>query len=256
MNITDYKPTERFSKAANYYHKYRPGYPAEIVVFLKDNIGLNPSSIIADIGSGTGILSELFLKNGNTVYAVEPNMEMHKESVKNFLNYKKFYPVYGQAEMTGLDSDSIDVITAGQAFHWFEPAGTSLEFGRILKTGGYVVLIWNKRSNDDEFSIKYEALLKNYCVEYNRVNHSLIDYKYIKNTFSINDIYEQVFPNQQIMNYDMLSGRLLSCSYAPDSNNPDFKEFFDRLRKLYDEYNENDMIIFKYKTYVYYFQLT
>lgn len=70
----------RFSNHSEDYQKYRPGYPEAIVTYLEQNIGLDRSKLIADIGSGTGIFTELLLKKGYKVSAVEPNKEMRDRS--------------------------------------------------------------------------------------------------------------------------------------------------------------------------------
>ncbi|MEM9156808.1 MAG: methyltransferase domain-containing protein, partial [Cyanobacteria bacterium P01_F01_bin.33] len=70
--------TRRFSDRVKHYVRYRPTYPAGVLDILRDSTGLAPVDAIADIGSGTGISAELFLKNGNTVFGVEPNAAMRQ----------------------------------------------------------------------------------------------------------------------------------------------------------------------------------
>src|SRR2546422_11068618 len=111
--------TQRFSNRVKDYVLYRPGYPIELIDFLAKNCGLTSASIIADIGSGTGKSSELFLKNGNKVFAVEPNKGMRLAAEKLLGDYDNFISINGTAENTVLDASSIDMIVAGQAFHWF-----------------------------------------------------------------------------------------------------------------------------------------
>ena len=138
---------ERFSDRVENY-KYRPGYPDQIIISLTQDFGLNQSSAVADIGSGTGILSELFLRNNNKVFAVEPNDAMRQAGERLLSGYTNFTTVSGTAEETTLASSSVDFVTAGQAFHWFDPQNSRREFRRILKPHGRVVLIWNDRRVD------------------------------------------------------------------------------------------------------------
>ncbi|MGH7792567.1 MAG: class I SAM-dependent methyltransferase, partial [Thermodesulfobacteriota bacterium] len=95
---TERTPTKRFSTRARYYNKYRPGYPKEIIDLLRSECGLAPSSIIADVGSGTGILSKMFLKRGNVVYSVEPNKEMREVAEGLLSEYSNLRSIDGSAE--------------------------------------------------------------------------------------------------------------------------------------------------------------
>ena len=130
-------PVGRFSTRVDNYVKYRPDYPPAIIEHLRDECGLHTDSSIADVGSGTGKLSELFLKNGNRVYGVEPNREMREAGERLLSGYERFKSVDGSAEATTLAAASVDFVTAGQAFHWFDHAAARREFARILKPGGY-----------------------------------------------------------------------------------------------------------------------
>ena len=127
-------PKKRFSSRVENYIKYRPKYPQEIIKYLKEKQILHDNSIVADIGSGTGILSEIFLKNGNLVYGIEPNAEMRNAGEVFLKKYSKFISKEGSAESTGLSELSVDIITAGQAFHWFNLEQTRKEFLRILNS--------------------------------------------------------------------------------------------------------------------------
>src|SRR5277367_285802 len=131
MNLTT-NSKERFTTRVDDYVRFRPGYPAEVIGVLREECGLAPESVIADIGSGTGILTKLFLENGNSVYGVEPNAAM-RESGEQFLKeYRLFRSVAAPAEATTLPNASVDFVVAGQAFHWFDPWAVRSEFARIL----------------------------------------------------------------------------------------------------------------------------
>ena len=147
MTFTDAK--ERFSSRVADYVRYRPGYPSALLELLRTECGLRPGHVIADIGSGTGFLSELFLKNGNRVYGVEPNKDMRQAGEEYLASYDGFSSIEGSAEATTLDDASVDFITAGQSFHWFAPDAARREFVRILKPGGWMVIAWNDRRMDE-----------------------------------------------------------------------------------------------------------
>src|SRR5665647_2588353 len=134
--------TTRFSDRVEYYIKYRPHYSQKFIEILKTKIGLNSNSIIADIGSGTGISSALFLSNGNKVFAVEPNKEMREAAELIYSKESNFASINGTAEQTNLKENSIDIIFRAQAFHWFNTIETKAEFNRILKPNGNIVLVW------------------------------------------------------------------------------------------------------------------
>ena len=128
-------PTKRFSNRVENYLKYRPRYPAAIIPLLESECGLTPETLIADIGSGTGFMTEMFLRHGNRVIGVEPNAEMRSAGERLLTKYPKFSSVNATAEATALPDKSVDLIIAGQAFHWFYRQNTKIEFTRILKPG-------------------------------------------------------------------------------------------------------------------------
>src|SRR5213595_654680 len=130
-------PTKRFSNRVENYIKYRPGYPDAVIDLLTEECRLTQQSIIADIGSGTGILSELFLKNGNSVFAIEPNAAMRRTAEDLLRKHPKFTSIDAAAEATTLDIASVDFVTAAQAFHWFDRKNARKEFARILKPEGW-----------------------------------------------------------------------------------------------------------------------
>src|ERR1700732_4045643 len=166
MTFADAK--QRFSNRVADYVRYRPGYPPEVLAVLRTACGLRPGHVIADVGSGTGFLSELFLKNGNRVYGIEPNEAMRAAGEEYLASYDAFVSIDASAEATTLESGTINFVTAGQAFHWFEPNAARREFQRILKPGGWVVVMWNDRQMDSAFANAYEELLVNYGTDYQR----------------------------------------------------------------------------------------
>ena len=176
--------TKRFSNRVEYYIKYRPKYPQAVIEALRKECSLESSSVIADIGSGTGFLSELFLRNKNSVYAVEPNREMREAAEKLIPKVSNFVSVNGSAEATTLDSHSIDFIAAGQAFHWFDVEKSRSEFTRILQPEAWVALIWNDRRIDSTpFLIAYEEFLHTHGTNYGKIQHKTFDPNRLKSLF-------------------------------------------------------------------------
>jgi SAM-dependent methyltransferase len=249
--------TQRFSSRVTNYIKYRPGYPTAILNLLGNKCGLTNSSAIADIGSGTGILTELFLKNGNPVFGVEPNLEMREAAERLLNNYPAFRSVPGTAEATTLPENSIDVIVAGQAFHWFDRAAAHREFLRILKPAGWVALIWNDRNiTARPFFKAYEDLLLTYGTDYAAVGHKHADADAIGSFFRSHEFKQAVFPNQQAFDLEGLQGRLLSSSYAPEPGHPKHLPMLDALDKIFREHQANGKVTFEYDTTVYYGRLS
>lgn len=244
----------RFSNRVANYVKYRPGYPAEVLDLFKNEMGLTKDSILADIGSGTGLSTKPFLENGNTVYGVEPNEAM-RQAAEEFLNdFPNFISHVGTAENTNLDDDSVDFVTAAQAFHWFDPEKTRTEFKRVLKPGGFIALIWNERQLDTtEFLREYENLLLKYATDYGRVRHENIDQEKLGEFFET-EYNRATFPNAQEFDFAGLLGRLLSSSYMPPEDHPTFPALEKELKSVFAKHSEKDRIRVFYDTNIYYKQ--
>ena len=250
-------PKKRFSTRVENYIKYRPSYPQEIISFLKEKQILSSDSVIADIGSGTGILSELFLKEGNHVYGIEPNIDMRNAGETQLSKYSNFVSLEGSAENSLINSSSVDIITAGQAFHWFDLEKTRIEFLRILKPEGWVLLIWNRREKvNNEFLKEYEKFLLKYGTDYKAIEKIKLDFdKFFGESETDRKYKYKKFDNYQIFDYDGLKGRLFSTSYIPLEGHPTFNDMIIDLKKLYEKHQQNGLIKFEYKTEVIYGQL-
>ena len=169
-------PTKRFSSRVADYVKYRPSYPAAAIDFLMKSCGLDSGSSIADVGCGTGISTKLLLDRGCTVYGVEPNVDMLDAARENLSGYERFIPVNAASEATTLEDNSVNAVTAFQAFHWFDHAAVGAEFRRIVKPGGSAAVVWNERKLDaTPFLVEYESLLKSNAVDYDVVRHDRIE---------------------------------------------------------------------------------
>lgn len=244
--------TKRFTNRVTNYVKYRPGYPTAVIDHLEKCGHLTTGSVIADVGSGTGIFTKLLLERGLTVFAVEPNEAMRKEAEYQLKNFPGFHSVEGAADATGLPAKSVDLITCAQAFHWFNTSEAKIEFKRVLKTGGNVALIWNNRDIEaDDFAVAYELLLKQQSGDYERINHqNLAETDFVR--FFKNGKYSLTkFPNQQIFNFEQLAGRAFSSSYVPAEETEGGKVFKSHLQELFDSYQQNGKVIFRYNTEVY-----
>jgi ubiquinone/menaquinone biosynthesis C-methylase UbiE len=248
--------TKRFSSRVENYVRYRPGYPKEIMDLLRADCGLTKDSVIADIGSGTGKLAELFVENGNRVFGVEPNQPMREAGERLFKNSPRFTSVDGTAEATTLPDRSADFVTAGQAFHWFDHEKSRAEFARILKPGGWIALVWNDRRNDaSPFLAEYEKLLLEFATDYEQVNHRRTDDATAIRAFLRIQPRLKMFSSGQYFDFDGLKGRLLSSSYAPEAGQPKHDAMLAALKRIFDAHQQNGRVAFAYDTHVHYGRL-
>jgi SAM-dependent methyltransferase len=249
-------PLERFSDRVGDYVRYRPGYPRELVAVLQSECGLTSEAVVADIGCGPGNLAILFLENGNTVFGVEPNAAMRAAGERVLERFPRFHAVDGRAEATGLPVALADFATAGQAFHWFDPAAARAEFRRILKAGGWVVLVWNERSpGPSAFGDAYEAILVRHGVNYRAIRESRGDEISIGAFFGHADFQRATFTHAQSFDFEGLKGRLLSSSYAPRSGQPGHEPMLRELREVFDRFHEAGQVRFEYETTMWYGRL-
>jgi len=248
-------PTKRFSNRVENYLKYRPTYPTAIVPLLESECGLNAGWVIADLGSGTGFSTELFLKHGNSVFGVEPNPEMRVAGERVLAKYSQFSSVSAAAEATGLPDHSIDLIVVGQAFHWFDRAEARPEFVRILKPSGWVVLVWNGyRVESSAMMAAYQDLVVRYGTDYSEVQREVVGCD-VESFYAPGTCKCARFQFQQTFDREGLKGRLLSASYAPEPNHPNYEAMLRDLRKIFDANEKDGRVVFDYETELYYGQL-
>lgn len=122
---------------AEKYARYRMPYADEAVQFLLDQTG-GQHCIIADLGAGTGLLTRHFIGRAAKVYAIEPEPAMRSVCMRELGSHPNIYVQAGVAEATGLPDQSVDIITAANAFHRFHPEAALREFRRILKPKGWL----------------------------------------------------------------------------------------------------------------------
>jgi ubiquinone/menaquinone biosynthesis C-methylase UbiE len=253
MTFADAK--QRFSTRVADYIRYRPGYPSEMIALLRTACGLRPGHVIADIGSGTGFLSELFLKNGNRVYGVEPNEAMRQAGEEYLAAYDGFSSIEGSAEATTLDDASIDFVTAGQAFHWFQQDAARQEFRRILKRDGWMVVAWNDRQMDTPFASAYEDILVKYGTDYKKVREAYPEAETMRQFFAGGSVSQRSLPNEQTFELEGLIGRLRSSSYAPLEGHENYAPMMAALEQLFRSNQQDGRVRMEYSTHVYYGRL-
>lgn len=246
--------TRRFSSRVEDYVKYRPSYPPELIELLRARCGLQGSVPLADLGSGTGILSALLLQAGACVMAVEPNAEMRSAAERLLGAHAGFMSVAGTAEASTLEPGSVALVVAGQAFHWFDPARARAETLRILTPGGWAALIWNEPPEEPTpFMADYDALLRRHAPEYGQVRALRGRAPQMRQFFG-HEPERAVFTHRQLFGFEGLKGRLMSSSYAPQPGEPQHAPMLAGLRELFERHQRGGEVIFPYETRVFFAQ--
>ncbi|MGP8245467.1 MAG: class I SAM-dependent methyltransferase [Bryobacteraceae bacterium] len=243
-------PTLRFSSRVGLYERFRPGYLPELTALLARECGLGPAARVADIGCGTGLLARVFLEFGCEVTGVEPNREMREAGERILAGEARFQMTDGRAESTGLAASSFDFVSAGQAFHWFDPLAARAEFHRILRPEGWLVLVWNERQPAPGLMTEYEALVRAFAAEPNRIDESDMA-RVFGGPFRTARL-----DNRQVLDCDGLIGRLTSSSYAPLPGAPNYPATVDGLREIFARYQQDGYVTMLYNTHVFYGRVT
>lgn len=248
--------TERFSDRAGDYVRARPSYPHAIVECLETAGALRPGQIVVDIGVGTGLSAEPFLRRGYTVIGVDPNVQMRNAGDRQLRRYACYRSVAGAAEDTTLPDGAADLVTAGQAFHWFDVPRAAIEARRILRPGGWAALIWNDRqSTGSAFLAGYEALLRTYGTDYAKLIHRHIDDKGIARFFAPAQAALATFDNPRALEREDLLALAGSASYLPAAGDPRHATMLLALNTLFDSHAMNGAVQMVYRTRMHYAQI-
>jgi SAM-dependent methyltransferase len=245
--------TERFTDRAGDYAAARPGYPAAIGTTLVAELKLAPDAVVADIGSGTGLSCEPFLRAGLAVIGVEPNEAMRAEGDRHLAAYSRFRSVAGTAEATTLPEASVDLLAAAQAFHWFDIGAARAEALRILKRPPLAALLWNDRlATGSAFAQGYERLLLDFGIEYALIRHRHAHEDSVAAFFGHRDFRVASLPNPTVLDWPTLLARLNSASYVPKPEHPHHAPMIERLRRLFDASAREGRVSMDYVTRVFY----
>lgn len=245
-------PRTRFTERVGDYRRHRPDYPGGVIEFLMARVAPEPGVLVADVGSGTGILTRQLLEAGYHVAAVEPNDAMRKVAEADLAGWAGFRSVAGGAEDTLLGASSVSLITAAQAFHWFDPVACRREWSRILKPGGWVALIWNDRDDTaSEFARAYEELLLRHGTDYHEVDHTRSRVGKLGIFWGDNGVEELQFPHQQPLSREGLHGRVDSVSYVPACGEPGYEALHQGLDDLFDTHARAGMVAIQYQCHLF-----
>ena len=243
---------ELFVGKSDNYAKYRPSYPKELILAaMKDN-PLPPGAKVADIGSGTGILTRLLLDCAFQVYAVEPNDEMRMRAEKELADYETLVSLSGSAEDTGLSSGTIDFITAAQSFHWFDKDGFRKECKRIGKQDVTVMLMWNSRDPKSAFVEKNAQICKLFCPNFRGFSGGVNYMQEDLSLFFRDGIFETLrVDNPQYYDLSGFIGRNLSASYSLTPSDTEYQAFVAALTTLFTEYASDGIACIPHYAYSY-----
>jgi SAM-dependent methyltransferase len=233
---------ERFSAAADLYHRYRPSYPDALFGWIEQTTGLRPPARVADVGCGTGISSRLLAARGFEVIGVDPNEAMlaHARAAGG-ARYCQ-----GSASETGLANESIDLVTVAQAFHWFDVPVALAEFRRVLRSPGWCAAFWNLR-RPSPFMDDYDRLLRAHSREYEVLLKPEPTLQAIVKAEGVADTSESEFPNRQLLDREGVFGRAHSSSYVVHGV-ADPAAFDRALGELFDRHQSGGTVEFPYRT--------
>lgn len=235
--------TKKFSGKAEVYQKARPNYARALLEFISRNWRIGEGSLVADIGSGTGIFTRQLLGLGAKVYAVEPNADMRAKAEELLGENPNFVSVVGTAEQTTLPDHSFHLVTAAAAFHWFDADRFKEECKRILLPGALVVLAWNEVEMSAEINQGRERIFKKFCPNFNGFSGGNDKEDAVKRAFFDGTIQERHFPNP--LNYDRQTfiNRALSGSYSLIETDPGFEAYLAELGDLFDQHAVDGRIV-------------
>ncbi|WP_407310091.1 class I SAM-dependent methyltransferase [Desulfosporosinus sp. SB140] len=243
---------EKFSNKVSDYVKYRPSYPKELIDYLINQVGFSQNTVIADIGAGTGKLTKLLADNVKFVYAVEPNDNMRSACNAYCKEYNNVAAIDGSAEDTGLHNHSIDFVTVAQAFHWFDRNKSRIEFQRILKPKGKVVLVWNSKVTENALIKENDEFFRRVCPDFKGFSGGInIAPQAFADFFKHGLCEHRLFGNDSLLKLEEYVGGSLSSSYAPSESDENYEEFIAGLKRLFEKYSSNGKILLPNKTHVY-----
>lgn len=243
------KPTERFSDRVEDYARHRPSYPVAVFDLIDEQAGeLSLPRIAAEVGSGTGLFTRDLLGHGWTVHAIEPNEPMRIAAERILEAHPRFVSHAATAEDTGLLGASVSMVTAAQAFHWFDHVRCHREWQRILVPRGFVCLVWNVRRLGSPFMDAYESLLTSLLPEYREITRRHQMTAEDLQRFFTGGAGTRSMPHSQTLDWDGFAGRVASSSYVPQPNAPLHQPLFARLKELFDEHQRDGRVEFLYDT--------
>ena len=244
--------TQKFSGKADVYQQARPTYAPEALNFISQNWQIGEGSMVADVGSGTGILSRQLISLRAKVYAVEPNADMRAKAEELLGKNSNFVSVNGTAEQTTLPDHKFHLVTAAAAFHWFDPQAFKQECERILLPGGAVLLLWNEANLSAEINLGRERIYQKYCPNFKGFSGGNDQENEVKRAFFDGKLQERRFPNPLTYDRQGFINRALSSSYSLTEKDAEYGAYLAELGDLFDKFAVNGIIEVPQDSAVYY----
>ncbi len=234
------------------YLRYQPGYPKKLLNFLYEEVGFLRESVIADIGSGTGILTRLLLERGSRVVAIESDHQM-RDIAERLLNdeFQRFVSLNATAENTTLSDESVNYIVCAHSLNSLNIDKCRDEFFRIIKPSGAVVFLYNRLDQEEGFLKEHQSLLNQYRV-YPEKNFSreLSENEIFR--FYASATYNHFsFPNRQSLDFEGARAILLSDSSLPEQGEDGYNDMLEELYNIFERYNQNRKVFINYTTEAY-----
>jgi SAM-dependent methyltransferase len=205
-----------------------------------------------DVGSGTGIAARILAQRGLRVVGIEPNADMRQRAQSERALAGMLAPEYrtGRAEETGLPGECADLVLAAQSFHWFDKDKALAESHRILKRGGWVVLMWNERDERDAFTAAYGAVIRRSSEGRRMESMRCSAAQALWSCPLFQEKRCAHFAHEQVLSEEEMIGRALSVSYAPKEN-PAQAAWITGLRQVFFRFQVAGRVALKYQTSVY-----
>lgn len=243
---------EIFTPLANDYARYRPGYPAEVLSALETTCGLTPDWVVADIGSGTGKLADLFLAAGHRVIGVEPNREMRLEGERLLAGHSNFHSLDGTAESIPIEANSVDLVAVGQALHWFDVDKARTEFRRVLRPGGWIAVLWNDPVPDTTgFTDEYRSACRAWSEARQTSDPAPSLNTGVDRIFGGAVPHHESFPHVKRFDLEGFLGRVRSSGKLPQPGNPGHDELTALLTDVFNRYQREGAVELHYVAQLY-----
>jgi SAM-dependent methyltransferase len=237
-----------FSTKVADYIASRPDYPSPLFQALADTCGLSAGAVIADIGSGTGLLSNGLLQMGWQVIAIEPNAAMRKASDHFLGNIPGYRSADGCAESIPLEVCSVDLVTAAQAFHWFVAEKARAECLRVLRPEGKVALIWNHRILEDPLHAALDAIFAEFGGAKRAALAAHEQDADMPSFFGAAKPLELSWKYEHPIDQHGLASLVFSRSYMPERSSPGGEQASLRVREVFSRFSSAGSVTVRYRT--------
>lgn len=224
-------PTARgFDRVAHDYERSRPGYPDAAAALVATRAGIGPDRRVLDLAAGTGKLTRAWVDRGADVVAVEPVGGMRSVLQRELPGVTA---LDGTAEALPLPDGDVDVATVGHAFHWFEADRALAELQRVLRPGGHLAVLFNRRDLETPVQAAIDELLAPHRGDTpSWATHGWSDQLGASARFD--DLELAAFPFVQRLDREGLAGRVTSISFVARLDDRSRDRVMEAVRAIFD----------------------